>query len=118
MTEYADTACQALLDKDFSLSVPWFLMAGYLYQYCDDSLLSDTFWNGMCRDMDTFWDAIEHHHKHLIFRDGLCTSSAMDYDEDHLPSRVVYAARHALKHHTGRTAVNQFSKYPTLHRRG
>lgn len=110
----ADVECRALLDKNFSLSVPWFLMAGYLYQYCDNPILSDSFWDEMCRDMDTFWDAIEHRHKHLVDRAGLRTGSASDCAEEYLPSSIIFAARYASRHFTGQPAINPFSRYREL----
>ena len=96
----ADAACQAILDKNFSMAVPWYLMAGWLYEVCGETLVSDMFWDRFYDEMTRRWDEIEHQHKHLIeyandgeWGTGVSRSTAYLKEPGYLPLRVTGAAR-------------------------
>ena len=78
----ADKRLQEKLDRyGWNVSVPWFLMASYLYYQCDISLLSDEKFDWMCKEMLFRWDNIEHYHKHLISVEDLRAGTGFSISE-------------------------------------
>jgi hypothetical protein len=77
--------------------VAWWLMAAYLYEHEAKSLLSDGFYDKLCRDLDAKWDVIEHPHKHLIDRVELATSTASYLRRQDYPAITTSAARRLMR---------------------
>jgi hypothetical protein len=76
--------------------VSWWLMASFLYYVRDISLLTDAYYDELCRDLDTRWCEIEHQHKHLIDRAALDAGTGFYLTEDQYPLRVIGAAEYIL----------------------
>ena len=55
--------------------VPIYLMSSYLYYELDDSVLSDTQFDYLCKKLYDNWDKVEHMHKHLIDKANLKAGS-------------------------------------------
>ena len=77
------------------MGVPWFLMASFLYYQHDIPLLTDEFFDSMCKQLLARWDEVEHMHKHLIDREHLSAGTGFDITE--YPSMVQGAAWHLLR---------------------
>ena len=73
--------------------VPYYLMYSYLYYKENESLVDDTEYDQICKDMLTEWNSIEHFHKHLISKDALDAGTGYDIV---YPQRVINAARALL----------------------
>lgn len=73
-----------------------YLMASYLYYEEDISLLTDTQFDELCKELLVHWDDITHYHKHLTTREDLeaGTGFAIKY-----PMLVVCAARKWYRDH-------------------
>lgn len=67
-----------------------YLMASYLYYVENRSILSDTEFDQLCKELLDAWDQIDHRHKHLTTKEDLeaGTGYAIQY-----PSIVIGAAR-------------------------
>ena len=68
-------------------------MYSYLYYKENESLVDDTEYDQICKDMLTEWNSIEHFHKHLISKDALDAGTGYDIV---YPQRVINAARALL----------------------
>ena len=55
--------------------VPIYLMSSYLYYELDDSVLSDTQFDYLCKKLYDNWDKVEHMHKPLIDKANLKAGS-------------------------------------------
>jgi len=55
--------------------VPIFLMSSYLYYEKDESVLTDSQFDYLCKRLYDNWDKVEHMHKHLISKDDLKAGS-------------------------------------------
>jgi hypothetical protein len=80
-----------------------FLMSSYLYYEEACHVLGDCQYDALCKELLDNWDAVTHHHKHLITREDLAagTGYAIKY-----PLIVVGAARHWYRSMTkGRTTA-------------
>lgn len=71
VTQNLDKEMVDVTDRNVNMTVPWFLMAAYAYYVQDDPILSDASYDRLCRKMITYWDEIEHMHKHLISKNDL-----------------------------------------------
>jgi hypothetical protein len=56
---------------NINLTVPWYLMASYLYYVKDVSLMQDYEFDEMCKVMLEKWGDIDHMHKYLISESSL-----------------------------------------------
>ncbi len=77
--------------------VSWFLSASFLYYCRDISLLTDAYYDELCRDLAARWDGIEHQHKHLVDRAALDAGTGFYLTEDRYPLRVIGAAEFILR---------------------
>lgn len=75
--------------SDINMTVPLYLAASYLYYERDVSLMRDSDFDGMCREMHDRWDDIEHQHKHLVSREALRAGTGFGIKH---PARVINAA--------------------------
>lgn len=46
--------------------VAWVLILSYCYYHFDTSLVEDTVYDSLCKNLLDNWDNIQHRHKHLI----------------------------------------------------
>ena len=72
--------------------VAWWLVTSYLYYVRDISLITDGYYDELCRELAARWDAIEHPHKHLIERRALGAGTGFYLAEGAYPRMVVGAA--------------------------
>lgn len=61
----------ALIERNISISVAWYLMAAYAYYHLDDPILEDGTYDALARLMLLNWEDINHRHKHLIDKEAL-----------------------------------------------
>jgi len=66
-----DDYAKPLIDAKPNLLVAWYLMASYAYYIEDDPILSDGFFDHICKELLAKWDTIEHMHKHLFTKEDL-----------------------------------------------
>lgn len=76
-------------------------MLSYLYYLHDISVVSDVFFDRLCKDLLEAWDETEHPHKHLIDRDALSAGTGFYLKARDLPERTKSAARHLCGEITG-----------------
>ena len=69
-------------------SIPWFLMASYLYYIKHESLLHVHQFDILCRYMLDNWTEIEHMHKHLIDVEDLKAGTGFSLKEEDYPQIV------------------------------
>ena len=83
---------QKLVDTNPNMLVPWYLMASYLYYIKDESLLSDAFYDEICKRLAVLYDNITHVHKHLIDKNQLSAGTGYYLSEECYPNMVKCAA--------------------------
>tara|TARA_R110000824_G_scaffold83508_1_gene209090 strand:+ start:86 stop:397 length:312 start_codon:yes stop_codon:yes gene_type:complete len=49
-----------------NMLVPYYLMHSFIYYNMSDSIISDSEYDEICRELKDKWDSIEHYHKHLV----------------------------------------------------
>ena len=60
--------------------VPFYLIYCYLYYKKNISLISDSEFDNICKDLLENWDNINHMHKHLISRESLEAGTGYDIE--------------------------------------
>ena len=81
-----------------NMLVPYYLMFSYAYYKENESLISDSEYDQICRDLITNWDNITHWHKPLLNLESL--KAGTGYDIAKYPNRVVSAALSLIKENT------------------
>ena len=56
---------------NLNMLVPYYLMHSFIYYNMSDSIISDSEYDEICRELKDKWDSIEHYHKHLVDVDAL-----------------------------------------------
>jgi len=77
---------------DATQLVPFYWMAGWLYQNDHDLIMTDPAWDLLCKRLDAEWDEIEHRHKKKIKREDLETATAMRHTDKRTPLIAQIAA--------------------------
>jgi NAD-dependent DNA ligase len=89
-----DTEASRLISRNPHVIVPWILMAAYAYYIEDSPILSDGFFDALCRQLSETWDEIRHRHKFIIDRRSLRKSSSLHYlGVDDFPNLAIDAAK-------------------------
>lgn len=65
--------------------VPIYLMAGHVYEFHDDPMMTDGAWEILCKRLDDEWLDINHPHKQCIERSEMATGTASYLTEERLP---------------------------------
>jgi NAD-dependent DNA ligase len=73
-------------------------MFSYAYYKENESLISDSEYDQICRDLITNWNNITHWHKPLLNLESL--KAGTGYDIEKYPNRVVSAALSLIKENT------------------
>lgn len=76
------------LDVDLmpaNLLVPHYLMAGWLYERHNVSMMSDDAWDYLCSRLDVEFDDVTHPHLKHVDRDSLATATAQYLTDDRVP---------------------------------
>jgi hypothetical protein len=95
--KYFDAFVQNLVkEKGLSAYVPWYFMASYMYYKKDTPILSDGFFDNMCKEMHKNFSKLEHRHLHLIHIDDLSAGTCL-IDEADYPSVAISAAQRVLE---------------------
>jgi len=81
-----------------NMLVPYYLMFSYAYYKENESLIPDSEYDQICRDLITNWDNITHWHKPLLNLESL--KAGTGYDIAKYPNRVVSAALSLIKENT------------------
>ena len=81
-----------------NMLVPYYLMYSYAYYKENESLITDSEYDQICRDLITNWDNITHWHKPLLNLESL--KAGTGYDIAKYPNRVVSAALSLIKENT------------------
>lgn len=66
--------------KNKNMLIPRYLMYSYLYYEKNISLISDSEFDNICKDLLENWDNINHMHKHLISRESLEAGTGYDIE--------------------------------------
>ena len=84
LSDNLDVECLDVIETNFNMCVPWYLMAAYAYYVEDDPILSDAFFDRLAKKMLDKWDEVCHYHKDSITRADLEAGSFLG----EYPSRV------------------------------
>ena len=74
--------------------VPYYLMYSYAYYKENESLISDTEYDDICKQIIEKWHSITHWHKSLLTLDTLKAGTGYDIE---YPNRVISAAKLLIK---------------------
>ena len=77
-----------------NMLVPYYLMYSYAYYKENESLISDTEYDNICKQIIEKWDNITHLHKSLLTLDALKAGTGYDIE---YPNRVISAAKLLIK---------------------
>ena len=77
-----------------NMLVPYYLMYSYAYYKENESLISDTEYDDICKQIIDKWDNITHWHKSLLTLDALKAGTGYDIK---YPNRVISAAKLLIK---------------------
>ena len=77
-----------------NMLVPYYLMYSYAYYKENESLISDTEYDDICKQIIEKWDNITHWHKSLLTLDALKAGTGYDIE---YPNRVISAAKLLIK---------------------
>ena len=77
-----------------NMLVPYYLMYSYAYYKENESLVSDTEYDDICKQIIEKWDNITHWHKSLLTLDALKAGTGYDIE---YPNRVISAAKLLIK---------------------
>lgn len=66
-----DHTAKQLISRNSNLMVPWYLMASFTYEHLNDIILTDGFYDNLCKELYDKWDDIEHRHKGCIDKEAL-----------------------------------------------
>ena len=83
--------------KNPNMLVPYYLMYSYAYYKENESLVDDTEYDQICRELIEKWDTITHWHKPLLDLESLKAGTGYDIK---YPPRVVGAALSLIKENT------------------
>lgn len=84
--------------KGTSILIPWFLLLSYCYYERDLSLVTDSFFDEMCRRMLAEWPTLRHPDKHRISEEDLSAGTGYAVK---VPERAKGAAEEFLRHTLG-----------------
>lgn len=79
-------------EKQLKRTLHKFLMASYLYYHRYESVVPDTEYDQMARDLLGGWDNFEHQHKHLLSKESLAAGTLFNLREEDYPGMVVGGA--------------------------
>ncbi len=96
-----DRQALAVIRRETGMLVAWYLMASWLYYHKDQSLLSDPFYDAICRELDRLWDEIDHPHTAIVDRAGLKAGTAYAIPATAYPAIVKGAAERLVRERTG-----------------
>lgn len=82
-------------------ALSWFLMASYAYYIHDKSIVSDSVYDGMAKDILANFEAIDHQHKFLVDRESLVAGSLYKLSADGYPEMTKAAARILMREQWG-----------------
>lgn len=88
---------ESLISKNKNLTVPWYLMASYLYYLQDISIVTDAGFDNVARVMIEHGDTIEHRHKQLITKDMLRAGTGFNLRDEDYPGITKSAAWHLAR---------------------
>ena len=77
-----------------NMLVPYYLMYSYAYYKENESLISDTEYDNICKQIIEKWDNITHWHKSLLTLDALKAGTGYDIK---YPNLVISAAKLLIK---------------------
>lgn len=83
---------ESLITRNRNLTVPWYLMASYLYYLHDIPIVTDAGFDSMARVMIEQFDTIAHAHKQLITHDMLRAGTGFNLRDEDYPSITKSAA--------------------------
>ena len=78
---------------DDGVLIPWYLILSYAYYIEDESLVTDTEYDNICRRLLDKFDEMEHRHKHLISKDDLAAGTGYTLTKKDYPQIVIGAAK-------------------------
>lgn len=87
--------------KKFNNLVAKYLIHSYLYYILDTSIIEDTEYDKICKDLLENFEGIEHQHKHLLDIEALKAGSGFQLAEGDYPLIVKETAKMLLCEHNG-----------------
>lgn len=91
-TKPLDAMAHNLIKEWPNLLVPWYLMASWMYYARDLSLVTDGFYDELCKTLDLYWDDVEHAHKHVVDRASVAAGTGYGVTTDRCPLTTRAAA--------------------------
>lgn len=88
-----DGLARVAIDRSRDMLVPWYLIASWAYYVCDHPLLTDPFFDGLCRALAAELPAIAHRHKHLVDPEAIAAGTCL-LPREAYPATVRGAAAH------------------------
>lgn len=70
-TRLLDAYCMQLVDDNYNLLVPWYLLASYAYYTEDDPIITDQQFDRLAKRLLEHWEEVKHRHKSYITVDML-----------------------------------------------
>lgn len=92
-----DSVVRGLFKKNRNCCISWFLSSSYCYYILYQPLLSDEFFDAMCKWMLENYDSLEHEHKSLVTKDMLIAGSGFNIPYDGYPLRVQNSASYFIE---------------------
>ena len=77
-----------------NMLVPYYLMYSYAYYKENESLIPDTEYDDICKQIIEKWHSITHWHKSLLTLDALKAGTGYDIE---YPNRVISAAKSLIE---------------------
>lgn len=91
-----DKLCNDICEENPNMMIPWYLMASYAYYWLDDPILSDACFDQMCKEIDMFWDIIEHYNKDIVDYLDIAGPGTCSIPEEGFPERTKSATLRLL----------------------
>lgn len=99
--EYLDSVVEETLTRVPNAIPAWILMASYLYYIKSFSILSDAYYDRLCKRLLESYETIVHRHKLLITISDLAAGSLYSLAEEEYPSITKEAALGRVEDHWG-----------------
>lgn len=85
------------IENNVNMVVPLYLIAAYAYYVKDDPIISDSLYDSMANTFLSFYDQIEHRHKHLVDKDSLSAGTCLIKEYPSIVDGAYQSLRNNLK---------------------
>lgn len=99
-----------VIGRNVNMAVPWFLSTSYAYYKEAETLISDEYFDRICKLIDEHWDNITHPHKYLINRDSLSAGTGFDIEFGLFPIQLQSSTQLLILMCQGKMPLHQLYK--------